>query len=115
SSIHHKRHTLELLVTYLSAEYQIKHWREVTAAHLGGFAAWAGTKCPGRRARDVSASTMRQWLSRLSGFFRWLKSTHRLLHNPAEYLKYPHADEPHPRALSEPEIARLIEMPDLAG
>jgi integrase/recombinase XerD len=60
------------------------------------------------------ASSLRQTVSRLRRFFRWLCDTRRVLVNVAADLPLPKAPQTLPRVLSETAMARLLEQPDTA-
>ena len=48
----------------------------------------------------------------MRSFFGWLHRNGHLLHNPAERLAFPRAEQSLPHLLNEAEMARLIETPD---
>jgi integrase/recombinase XerD len=60
----------------------------------------------------LSPDTVRQSVSRVRGFFHWMRKTGRLVADPSERLALPKKGRHLPRVLSEQEIARLIEAPD---
>lgn len=97
----------------MGEDHRIGDWRDVTHSHLTGFAVYATDRYRTAQGRPVSPSTRRQWLSILRSFFAWLHTTGRLLHNPAEQLPLPRQGNDLPHVLSESEIERLIEIPDL--
>jgi integrase/recombinase XerD len=110
---HHAARTLERLLIYLREAHSITDWRAVNECQLRDFALYAATRHRSCRGKQISAATLRQWLSIIRSFFLWLKSTGRLLHNPAERLAFPHKEQSLPHVLNESEVARLIETPDI--
>lgn len=112
SRVNHSGHVLEMLVAYLREAHQIEDWRAVGERHLRYFAVHVGTRYRTPYGKRVAPDTLRQYLSILSAFFRWMKETGRLLHNPAELLALPKSGGSLPHVLSENEMARLIGMAD---
>jgi integrase/recombinase XerD len=114
SRLRQVHNTLEKLALYLSEEHGVHHWREVIETHLTGFAVYAAERYRTWQGRPVSASTRSQWLVMIRSFFAWLRSTGRLLHDPAVRLPLPRPSRTLPYVPSEAAIARLIELPDLS-
>ena len=110
---HHAARTLERLLIYVREAHSITDWRAVNETLLREFTVYAATRHRTPKDRQISAATLRQWLSIIRSFFLWLNRTGRLLHNPAESLALPRPEQSLPRVLNEAEIARLIETPDL--
>jgi integrase/recombinase XerD len=110
---HHSARTLERLLIYLREAHSITDWRTVHESQLRDFTVYAATRHRTSKGAQISASTLRQWLSIMRSFFLWLNRTGRLLHNPAERLAFPHQEQSLPHALNESEVARLIETPDI--
>jgi integrase/recombinase XerD len=110
-SIHASR-ILERLILFLREEYSITDCREVTEPHLAGFSVYLAERYRTPQDKPASPNSRRQWLSILRGFFAWLQTTGRLIHNPAEQLPLPQKGRELPQILNESDIARLIEMPD---
>jgi integrase/recombinase XerD len=109
---YHVARTLERLLLYLRETHSITDWRGVNETHLRDFAVYAATRHRTPKGKQISATTLRQWLSIIRSFFVWLNQSGRLLHNPAERLAFPRKEQPLPHVLNESDIARLIETPD---
>jgi integrase/recombinase XerD len=110
---YHSGRTLERLLVYLREAHSITDWRAVNETQLRDFAVYAATRHRSPRGKQLTAATLRQWLSIIRSFFVWLNRNGHLLHNPAERLAFPRKDQPLPHVLNEAEIVRLIETPDL--
>lgn len=110
---HHAARTLERLLLYMREAHSITDWRAVHESQLRDFTVYAATHQRTAKGAQISAPTLRQWLSIMRSFFLWLNRTGRLLHNPAERLAFPYQAQSLPCVLNESEIIRLIETPDL--
>jgi integrase/recombinase XerD len=113
SRLTHVRRTIEMLMLYLKEAHQLTVWRAVNENHLRGFAVFAATRHRTAQGNLVSPDTLRQWLSCVRGFFRWMNESGRLVHDPSERLKLPRKSRTLPHVLSESDIAQLIETPDV--
>lgn len=94
------------LLLYLQEAFFIKRWNEVEETHLNSFLVhlWKTT--------EQKNSSLRQAVSRIRGFFRWLYNTNLVLINAAENFLLPKAGLSLPVVLTESEIASIIEQPD---
>jgi integrase/recombinase XerD len=94
------------LLLYLEEAFFIKRWNEVEEVHLNSFLVhlWKHT--------EQKNSSLRQTVSRIRGFFKWLYDTNRVLINAAENFLLPKAGLSLPQVLTEKEIALIIEQPD---
>jgi integrase/recombinase XerD len=101
------------LMLYLNETFSITDWREVSETHLRSFLLFAATRYKTAKGENLKTSSLRLWLSRIRRFFAWSAKTARLLHNPAERLLLPKRNDSLPHVLSETQIARLIEQPNL--
>jgi len=110
---HHSARTLERLILYLREAHSITDWRAVNETHLRDFAVYAATRHRSPRGKRITAATLRQWLSIIRSFFAWQCKHGHLLHSPAARLVLPRGEQPLPHVLNEPEIARLIEAPNI--
>jgi integrase/recombinase XerD len=110
----HSEYTLALLSTWLDEAYAVTDWRAVTESHLRGFLHYAEQDHRSPQGKPISASTRKQWLTAIRGFFAWLHRRGKLLHNPAEAVMLPKLERRLPHVLNESEVARLIETPDTA-
>lgn len=110
---HHAARTLERLLIYMREAHSITDWRAVHESQLRDFALYTATRHRSPTGQRIAMATLRQWLSIVRSFFLWLNRTGRLLHNPAEGLALPRPEQSLPRVLTETELARLIETPDL--
>lgn len=106
SLIKSSRKNLESLTLYLQEAFFIKKWNEVGENHLNAFLfhLWKNT--------NQQNSSLRQSVSRVRSFFRWLEKSNRLLINVAENFQLPKAGLSLPIVLTETEIAKIIEQPD---
>jgi integrase/recombinase XerD len=110
---HHSARTLERLILYLREAHSVTDWRAVNETQLRDFAVYAATRHRSPTGKQISAATLRQWLSIVRCFFAWQCAHGHLLHSPAERLAFPRKDQPLPHVLNEQEIARLVETPAL--
>lgn len=99
---------LNSLLLYLQEAFFIERWNETEEVHLNSFLVhlWKHT--------DQKNSSVRQTVSRIRGFFKWLDETNRVLTNIAENFLLPKAGLSLPLVLTESEIASLIEQPDIS-
>ncbi len=74
--------------------------------HLNSFLVhlWKNTK--------QKSSSLRQTVSRIRRFFKWLYQSNRVLVNVAENFQLPKAGQTLPQVLTEAEISKIIEQPD---
>jgi integrase/recombinase XerD len=112
SRIKHSQRTLDKLAVYLHEAHGITDWRAVGERHLRDFAVYAATRYRTAQGRKIAANTLWQWLAVACAFFRWMRETGRLLHDPAEKLKLPKCPKYLPHVLSEEAMARLIGAAD---
>jgi integrase/recombinase XerD len=94
------------LLLYLQEAFFIKRWTETEETHLNSFLVhlWKHT--------EQKNSSLRQTVSRIRRFFRWLYETNRVLINVAENFLLPKAGLSLPVVLTESEISKIIEQPD---
>jgi integrase/recombinase XerD len=104
---------LQWLMIYLREQYGIEDWRAVTEAHLWAFVVHLERDHRTRRGERLKAGTLHRVMAVVRGFFEWQHKRGSLLYNPAERVILPRSEYPLPHVLSEEEISRLIEMPDL--
>jgi integrase/recombinase XerD len=110
----HSEYALSLVAAWLNEAHGVTDWREVTESHLRGFLIYAERDHRSPQGKPVSASTRKQWLAVIRGFFAWLHRRGRIIHNPAEPVTLPKVDRRLPHVLNEEEIGRLIEAPDIS-
>ncbi len=65
------------------------------------------------RAKGTSTATRARWLSSVKGFYGWALRQRLLDFNPAENLDRVKQTRPIPHAMSEQQIERLLQQPDL--
>ena len=111
------RRTLAMLALYLNEAFQITDWRAVGERHLRAFGVHTALQYRSPRrsnnsGKRVSASTHQYWMRICCKFFRWMRETGRLLHDPSERLELPSRPELLPHVISEEAMARLISMAD---
>jgi len=94
------------LLLYLQEAFFIKSWTQAEETHLNSYLVhlWKHT--------NQKNSSLRQVVSRIRRFFKWLYDTNRVLINVAENFQLPKAGQTLPHILTESEIASLIEQPD---
>ncbi len=94
------------LLLYLQEAFFITRWTQTEETHLNSFLVhlWKHTA--------QKNSSLRQTVSRIRRFFRWLYDTNRVLINVAENFQLPKAGLSLPHILTEKEIALIIEQPD---
>jgi integrase/recombinase XerD len=67
-----------------------------------------------RNGGVLAASTQRQWLPAVTGFFGWLMKHRVIQHNPATDLEMPSAEFRLPKAvLTSREVERVLGVPDI--
>lgn len=97
---------LNTLLLYLREAFFIENWTQAEEVHLNSFLVhlWKHTA--------QKNSSLRQAISRIRRFFKWLYDTNQLLINIAENFQLPKAGLSLPVVLTESEIASIIEQPD---
>jgi integrase/recombinase XerD len=106
-------YSLEKLTLYLREAFGIEHWREVETKHLDSFALYMRRDYKTKKLKNLKESTVNNILSRVRSFFEWQSKNGLLLINPAEDIRPIRVIETLPKIISEQEMTRLIEMPDL--
>lgn len=97
---------LNSLLLYLQEAFFIKRWNEVEEKHLNSFLVHL------HQNTEQKPSSLRQTVSRIRRFFRWLYQSNKVLANVAENFQLPKAGLSLPVVLTEAEISRIIEQPD---
>ncbi len=97
---------LNRLLLYLREAFLIESWTLVEETHLNSFLVHL------HRNTEQKNSSLRQTVSRIRRFFRWLYKSNRVLVNVAENFQLPKAGLTLPHVLTEKEIALIIEQPD---
>ncbi len=94
------------LLLYLQEAFFIKSWTQAEETHLNSFLVhlWKHTA--------QKNSSLRQTVSRIRRFFKWLYDTNQVLINVAEDFQLPKVGHSLPHVLTESEIALIIEQPD---
>lgn len=97
---------LNNLTLYLREAFFLKSWTQAEETHLNSFLVhlWKNTQ--------QKNSSLRQAVSRIRRFFRWLYQSNKVLVNIAENFQLPKAGHTLPHVLTETEISRIIEQPD---
>lgn len=65
------------------------------------------------KENKISARSVSRKLSTLKSFFKFLVKDKYLHVNPADFISYPKQEKPLPKFLTETDVIRLIEAPDL--
>jgi integrase/recombinase XerD len=94
------------LLLYLQEAFFLKRWNETEETHLNCFLVHLS------KHSEQKNSSLRQTVSRIRRFFKWLYETNQVLTNVAENFQLPKAGFSLPHVLSESEIASIIEQPD---
>ena len=96
------------LLLYLREAFFIESWTQAEETHLNSFLVhlWKHTA--------QKNSSLRQTVSRIRRFFKWLYETNKVLVNVAENFQLPKAGLSLPVVLTEKEIALIIEQPDIS-
>lgn len=94
------------LLLYLQEAFFIESWTQAEETHLNSFLVhlWKHT--------EQKNSSLRQTVSRIRRFFKWLYQSNCVLVNVAENFQLPKASLSLPQVLTESEIALIIEQPD---
>ena len=94
------------LLLYLREAFFLKSWTQAEEVHLNSFLVhlWKHT--------EQKNSSLRQTVSRIRRFFKWLYDTNQVLINIAQNFLLPKAGHSLPIVLTESEIASIIEQPD---
>jgi integrase/recombinase XerD len=114
SQIEGMRYAGEKLIAYLKSEHQVSSWIEATPEQLMGFSSWLQAEYRERHGQEMSGHSLVRWVSCMRCFFAWLQRSRRLLRNPAAEIELPKTYHKQINVLSEGEIARLIEMPNIS-
>jgi integrase/recombinase XerD len=107
------RRALSYLVGYLGEAHAVTDWRAVSEVHLGSFVVYLAERYRTAKGEKLSPDSVRQSVSRVRAFFGWMRATGHLVADPSERLALPKKGRSLPRVLSEEEIARLVEAPDV--
>lgn len=94
------------LFLYLQEAFFLKRWSETEEKHLNSYLVHL------TQTTTQKASSLRQTVSRIRRFFRWLYLSNKVLANVAENFQLPKAGLSLPIVLTEAEISRIIEQPD---
>ncbi len=96
---------LNNLQLYLQEAYPIKRWNEAEETHLNSYLVHLSKY-------TQKASSLRQTVSRIRRFFRWLYTSNKVLANVAETFELPKAGHTLPHVPTEAEISKIIEQCD---
>ncbi len=94
------------LQIYLQEAFFLKRWSETEEAHLNSFLVHL------HQNTEQKNSSLRQTVSRIRRFFKWLYQSNKVFANIAENFQLPKAGHSLPVVLTEAEISRIIEQPD---
>lgn len=107
------RYALEWLIVYLRERHAVADWRAVTEQHLDGFRMHLQREHRTRKGEQLKAATISRVFSGVRSFFAWQHRRGRLIYNPAERQTPKQFEYPLPHVLSEKDVTRVIEMPDI--
>ncbi len=94
------------LLLYLREAFFMTRWTQVEEMHLNSFLVYLWKHTAQKN------SSLRQTVSRIRRFFKWLYQSNQVLVNVAENFQLPKAGLSLPVVLTEAEIAFIIEQPD---
>jgi integrase/recombinase XerD len=97
---------LNNLQLYLQEAWLIKRWNACRETHLNSYLVHL------KKYTEQKASSMRQTVSRIRRFFKWLYTSNRVLIDIAEDFQLPKADHALPHVPTEAEISKIIEQCD---
>jgi integrase/recombinase XerD len=97
---------LNNLQLYLEEAFFIKRWNEAEEKHLNSYLVHL------KKYTEQKASSLRQTVSRIRRFFKWLYASNRALADIAEDLQLPKANHTLPSVPTEAAIARIIDGVD---
>lgn len=97
---------LNNLQLYLHEAWLIKRWSETEETHLNSYLVHLS------KYTEQRSSSLRQTVSRIRRFFKWLYQTNRVLVDIAEDFQLPKAEHTLPQVPTEAEISKIIEQPD---
>ncbi len=96
------------LQIYLQEAFFIRRWNEAEEKHLNAYLVHLS------KYANQRPSSMRQTVSRIRRFFRWLYTSNRVLADIAEDFQLPKAEHSLPKVPTEAAIARIIDGVDTA-
>lgn len=94
------------LQLYLHEAFFLRRWSETESTHLNSYLVHLA------KYTEQKNSSLRQAVSRIRRFFKWLYQSNKVLVNIAENFQLPKAAATLPIVLTEAEINRIIEQPD---
>lgn len=94
------------LQMYLREAFFIRRWSETESTHLNSYLVHLS------KHTEQKNSSLRQTVSRIRRFFRWLYQSNKVLANVAENFGLPKAAATLPIVLTEAEISRIIDRVD---
>ena len=97
---------LNSLLLYLREAFFIKRLNEIEEQHLNSFLVHLD------QTTKQKPASVRQTVSRIRVFFKWLYRKNKVLINVAENFQLPKAGHSLPNVLTEAEITKIIEQPD---
>jgi integrase/recombinase XerD len=97
---------LNNLLLYVQEAWPIKRWNEIEEKHLNSYLVHLS------KYTEQKASSLRQTVSRIRRFFRWLYQTNRILADITEDFQLPKAEHTLPHVPTEAEISKIIEQCD---
>ncbi len=106
-------YALKLLMLYLRESHSVTDWQSVAPSHMDGFLCHLRSHRT-RQGKPLKTASLVRWIASVRSFFAWQHRRGHLLYDPAAHLTSPKLEMSLPRILSEADIARLIEMPDVA-
>jgi len=66
------------------------------------------------KQKNYKANTLESYLNRVRGFFQWLEDELYILVNPCERMMIPKSEQPLPVVLTEKEIKKIIDQPNVS-
>lgn len=102
------------LIYYLTQVCKLKSWSQATEAHLVGFEDYLEKQYFEKHQREIQENSLQRWVSCMRSIFKWLAGNKIILSNPAEVIRLPKVTDKTPNFLSQQEIVKIIEAPNLS-
>lgn len=102
------------LIHYLTQDCKLASWTQAREAHLVGFEDYLEQQYYQKHEREISKNSLQRWVSCMRSIFKWLTKQQVILNNPAEVIRLPKVEDKTPHFLTQEQIVKVIEAPDLS-
>jgi site-specific recombinase XerD len=102
------------LIHYLKEVCKIETWTQATEAHLVGFEYYLEQQYYEKHQREISQNSLQRWVSCMRSIFKRLQQQQIILYNPAEVIRLPKVTDQIPHFLTQDQIVKIIEAPDIS-